>query len=198
MKPPWQLPWPCTMSSRTVMVSTARPGATLSMRMPSPWLALSRENMASAQASASCWGLSLDSGMEGLLGQGLAAQQEGGAIALLAVALPQVGQGAVDEGQAQLIGPGQGPPGVVDAGLHGEIAVLGAADALKHGVGGFVGEHGHRSQYHQAGGVGEPGGVQAQALEERGGLLAGLGVDPGARSQGDGAEIGRASCRERV
>src|SRR5690606_19879704 len=117
-------------SSRTVMESTARPGATLSMRMPNPRLAWSRENMASAQASASCWGLSSDSDMEGLLGQGLAAQQEGGAVALLAIALLQVGQGAVDEGQAQLVGPGQRAARVVDAGLHGQIAVPGAAYAL--------------------------------------------------------------------
>ncbi len=42
-------------------------GATRVIRMPSPWLAWSRENIASAQASASCCGFSWESRMKAFL-----------------------------------------------------------------------------------------------------------------------------------
>src|SRR6185436_12511967 len=46
------MPWPLTMSSVIGMVSVARPGATPTRRMPSPWLARSVAHIACAQRAA--------------------------------------------------------------------------------------------------------------------------------------------------
>src|SRR5688572_8301101 len=57
MKPPWQMAWPLSMSWRTCICRVAWPGATSTMRMPRPLLALSLANMPSRTCSAVCCGV---------------------------------------------------------------------------------------------------------------------------------------------
>ena len=59
MKPPWQMPWPFTMSGRTLMLSVAVPGLTASIFMPNPRAAWSSGHMISAQRHATCSGVSM-------------------------------------------------------------------------------------------------------------------------------------------
>src|SRR5438105_5229795 len=54
-KPPWQMAWPLSMSSRTAMVMRARPGAMAVTCMPSDLEARSFANMRSRTSSAVCW-----------------------------------------------------------------------------------------------------------------------------------------------
>ena len=51
-RPPWQTPWPLTMSARTRITTRAHPGRTASMRMPSACEARSRAYSAAAACSA--------------------------------------------------------------------------------------------------------------------------------------------------
>src|ERR1700681_2115909 len=53
MNPPWHVAWPLSMSARTVIVNSARPGPTLEMRMPIAWDARSRANISAATRSDS-------------------------------------------------------------------------------------------------------------------------------------------------
>ena len=52
MKPPWQMSWPLSMSSRTVISSRAVPAPSATMRMPRPREARSAANMCAPTASA--------------------------------------------------------------------------------------------------------------------------------------------------
>src|SRR5262249_17942949 len=54
-RPPWQTPWPFTMSARTFMSTRAPPGCTAARRMPSICEAPSRANSAAAARSARRW-----------------------------------------------------------------------------------------------------------------------------------------------
>src|ERR1700716_3731193 len=53
MNPPWHVAWPFSMSARTFIVNSARPGPTLAMRMPLACDARSRANISAATRSAS-------------------------------------------------------------------------------------------------------------------------------------------------
>src|SRR6267154_91729 len=53
MNPPWHVPWPLSISARTFIVNSARPGPTFEMRMPIACDARSRANIAAATRSAS-------------------------------------------------------------------------------------------------------------------------------------------------
>ena len=94
-----------------------------------------------------------------------AAQQQGRPIAVLAVAALQVVERGQHGTDADGVGPGQRALGIVDPGAHCQVDVGGRADALQHGVGGLVGEHGDGAQYHQRRAVahfghGDAGGLQ--------------------------------------
>jgi hypothetical protein len=52
MKPPWQISWPLTMSSRTFIDKVALPGPMARISMPSDLLALSFVHIPSRTASA--------------------------------------------------------------------------------------------------------------------------------------------------
>src|SRR5215831_11323995 len=56
--PPWQRPWPFTMSARTRITTCAHPGRTPARRMPSACEARSRSYSAAAARSARCWAVS--------------------------------------------------------------------------------------------------------------------------------------------
>ncbi len=54
-RPPWQMPWPLTMSERTRIVTIARPGPQDSIDMPSWRDAESPRHKASTARSAARW-----------------------------------------------------------------------------------------------------------------------------------------------
>src|SRR5690606_31607563 len=123
------------MSPRTSMLKVARPGPTLSMRMPSAWAARSRDHIASATASASACGsvgMACLSVMDLLSGKDALLDQRRHAVAVLAVEAGEVGEHGADGRQSHAVGPFQRPARVVDAQLHRRIGGGRVADALVH------------------------------------------------------------------
>src|SRR5574343_1530402 len=181
--PPWQMWWPFTMSERTVMVSSEAPGWTRTILIPRAWAARSRENIASAVASArtcASAGLSFGSAMNIPSGKHGTLDQRRNTVTVLAVAGTEVGQHVANRGDADLVGPGQRAFRVIDAEAHGLVSAGFGADALIDGVGGFVGQHGNGAHDDQARHIektrnGKAGGLQQADGRGDGGRLALLG-----------------------
>src|SRR5690606_10343880 len=124
--------WPFTMSPRTGMLSIARPGPTLSMRMSSAWAARSRDHIASATASASACGsvgMSCMSVMDLLSGEDALLDQRRDAIAVLAVEAGEVREHGADGRQTDAVGPFERAARVVHAEAHRGVGRGRVADA---------------------------------------------------------------------
>src|SRR5690606_36685116 len=130
------------MSLRTSMLKVARPGPTLSMRMPSAWAARSRDHIASATASASACGsvgMACLSVMDRLSGKDALLDQRRDAVAVLAVKAREVGEHRADGRQADTVGPFERPARAVHVQLHRRIGRRRIAYALVDLICGFVG-----------------------------------------------------------
>src|SRR5574343_1012551 len=190
--PPWQMWWPFTMSERTVMVSSEAPGWTRTILIPRAWAARSRENIASAVASArtcASAGLSFGSAMNIPSGKHGTLDQRRNTVTVLAVAGTEVGQHVANRGDADLVGPGQRAFRVIDAEAHGLVSAGFGADALIDGVGGFVGQHGDGAHDDQAGHIGKAGDSVAGGLQQADG--GGSGRQGALLGHADGQAAGR-------
>src|SRR5512134_985291 len=111
--------------------------------MPSPREAASSMNMPSFTASAiACGSCCFLSSMESGSRVTLARDQRRRPIALLTVVFAQVRERACKHREPHLLRPLHGTARVVDAIAHGHIDRFGAADAIGHGVGSLVDQHG--------------------------------------------------------
>src|SRR5690606_33847315 len=169
--PPWQMPWPLSMSPRTVMDRRALPGAMESRRMSSACAARSRDHMAAATVSARVWGASASCVMERFSRVDGGLQGDAGAVPL-AVAATQMIQYCADRTGADAVAPVQRPQRIIHAQPHGKVEIGSAADALVDRVGGFVDQHGDGAHHHHAGCIPDGGDFEARRLEQANGFPA--------------------------
>src|SRR5262245_61169654 len=135
MKPPWQMPWPFSISARTAMDSSAEPGLTPTTRMPSACVATSRAYIDEATRCASeCASSAPRSGWRSptklLPARGAPGDERRDTIALAAVVRAEMDERIADGPRADRIRPGERSARIVDALLHREVDRRRRRDAL--------------------------------------------------------------------
>src|ERR1700712_6138059 len=140
------------MSSRTVIVSRARPGAMSISRMPSRRLAWSSVHIASAQrcarvsAGLDTGALSPSEGSEFTKAPpapGDAAEPRAGPVPAGGVGPVQGIEQGNHPGRADPVAPLQRSDGVTDPQAHRDVDIGGGGNATTHDVNGLVDEHGN-------------------------------------------------------
>src|SRR5579862_6601961 len=134
------MPWPLTMSPRTAIVISARPGAMPTIRIPSACEAGSLANMRAATHSASrCASASfiVDDSRIGKRGAGgvAARDQRREPVAVLPVMRGEIDEHVAHARDTDLVGPAQRPARVVDALLHRGVDIARRCDAVRHRIG---------------------------------------------------------------